>query len=43
MVNDFMRVGECKEEDNSLHAYAYDEKWDVGSMHAFVGDEIRDV
>ena len=43
LINDFMRAGECEEEDDSLHAYAYDEKWDVGSMHAFVGDENRDV
>ena len=43
LINDFTHAGECEEENDSLHANAYDEKWDVGSMHAFVRDEIRDV
>ena len=43
LINDFTRAGECEEENDSLHAYAYDEKWDVGSMRAFAWDENRDV
>ena len=43
LINDLLRAGECEEEEDSLHAYAYDEKWDFGSMHAFAWDENRDV
>ena len=41
IINDFLRTGAY--EEDFLHAYAYDEKWVFGSMHAFAGDENRDV
>ena len=43
LINDFLHAGECEEEEDSRHAYVYDETWDFGSMHAFAWDENRDV
>ena len=36
-------VGRKREENNSLRACAYEEKWDIRSMRAFVGIENREV
>ena len=41
LINDFPRTGVY--EEDFLHAYAYAEKGDFGSMHAFAWNENRDV